>query len=355
MKLCLLGANGSVHVQKWIGALSQHNDIELHILTFKHGPKASNVNYHYLKEYTGTKLDYLLNIRKARKIVHSLKPDLVHAHYATSYGFMGAMLRAHPFIITGWGSDIFDSPKNLVLRNILRYSFKQADSITVLSEITRKEISKLTDKKINLVPFGVDINKFQPNNQKKNDGIIRIGTIRTLSEKYGVKYLLEAFAEIYKENKNIELHIVGDGDEKDFLKKLANNLGISEKTIFHGFVSQTNDFNKYISILTSFDIFVIPSIIDSETFGVAAVEASACEIPVIASNVGGLPEVVENNSTGLVVPPKNSHELANAIKKLTENKALLSSFGKNGREKVKKQYNWHNNVEQMIQLYKTLL
>lgn len=350
MKVVILGENVSVHIQKWIKAIACDPSIELHVITFDRGVKFESVTYHPLTKITGTKADYILNVYKVKSYIKKIKPDVVHAHYATSYGFMGAFSGFHPYIITGWGADIFDSPNNKWMKRMLEYSFKKADAITVLSKITLKEIGKLTDKPVQLIPFGVDIEKFAPQNKKLN-GSIRIGTIRTLAEKYGVEYLIRAFAIVSKKYPNVILDIVGDGPLRPFLTELTNELGITDKVVFHGYVNQNSDFERYIALLGNFDVFAILSILDSETFGVAAVEASACGIPVLATAVGGLPEVIDDEQTGLIVPPKNAEATAVALERLIADANLRAMLGKNGRTKVERLYNWKNNTQQMIDLY----
>lgn len=354
MKICLLANNASVHNQRWISALANRPGIDLHVVSFDTDIKFPNVTYHPLKRRTGNKTDYLLNITTLKKIVRKIKPDLLHAQYATSYGFMAARINFHPFVVTGWGADIFDSPQNPVMKRILKYTFAKADTITVLSQITLKEIKKLTAKNIELIPFGVDTEKFLPT-QNKNSNTIHIGTIRTLSEKYGVDYLIRAFALLTPKYNNLKLEIVGDGPQRDFLEKLASDLKISDKITFHGFVNQNTDFEKYLNLLHKMDIFSILSILDSESFGVAAVEAMACAIPVVASDVGGLPEVVGNNDAGLIVPARDTIATANAIEKLIANSELRKKIGTNARNKTLEIYNWQKNVDKMIETYKNLI
>lgn len=353
MKICIIGQNSSVHIQKWIKAISEFDDIELNVITFKRGALFEKVKYHYIYSYTGTKLDYVLNLFRVKRLIKKISPNIIHAHYATSYGLMAAFSGFHPFILTGWGADIFDSPKNFFMNLILKYTFKKADEITVLSKITQKEILSLSNKKAHLIPFGVNLNKFSKINRSHSE-IIRIGTIRTLEEKYGIEYLIRAFALIYDKNPNVYLDIIGDGPQREFLEQLVRSLNVSERVRFHGYINQNIDFEKYINLLQSFDIFTILSIIDSETFGVAAVEASACGIPIVATNVGGLPEVVDDGVSGIIVPPKNAEQVAFALEKLIADKGLRDKMGINGREKVEKQYDWQNNVNQMVSLYRKL-
>jgi L-malate glycosyltransferase len=350
MKLCIIGQNSSPHIQKWINAISEFKTIDIHVITFNDGIKYETVHYHYLKAYTNTKFDYILNLVNVKKIIRRIKPEIIHAHYATSYGLMAAFSGFHPFILTGWGADIFDSPKDYIMKLFLKYTFNKADEITVLSKIAQKEISKLTNKSAYLVPFGVDTTKFSKREDATQD-IVRIGTIRTLAEKYGIEYLLRAFAIINKKFPNVHLDIIGDGPQREFLEQLAASLNITQKITFHGYINQNSDFNRYIELLHSFDIFTILSIIDSETFGVAAVEASSCGISVIATNVGGLPEVIDDEVTGIIVPPKNAEKVAWALERLIVDEELRKKMGRNGRKKVENQYNWHNNVNKMIEIY----
>ena len=353
MKICILGENGSVHVQKWIGAIAQTEGIELHVISFNRGHQYDGVFYHDLKKITGSKLDFFLNLFHAKRLIRKIKPNLVHAHYATSYGLLGAFSGVHPFMITGWGADIFDSPKHVVMKRILRYSFAKADAITVLSKITQQEMVKLSSKKVSLIPFGVDLNKFtvRPTNQTKE---IRIGTIRTLSEKYGVEYLIRAFAQLRLKYDHIYLDIVGDGPLRASLTDLCKDLNVENFVTFHGYVNQNTDDEKYLKLLQGMDIFCILSVIDSETFGVAAVEASASGIPVVATRVGGLPEVIDDGSTGLLVAPRSAEETAIALEKLILDQALREKLGEQGRIKVENFYDWKKNVQQMVSIYREL-
>jgi glycosyltransferase involved in cell wall biosynthesis len=350
MKVCYLGDNGSVHNQKWIEALSKRNDMQLHVVTFDNGVKFQNVNYHYLKKVSGSKLDYLLNVKHLRKILSEINPDLLHAHYATSYGYMGTRTRFHPYVITGWGADIFDSVKNPVMRSVVRTALSSADALTVLSEIAFKKVQYLTGRSADLIPFGVNVNQFRPA-IRNEDGKFRIGTIRTLTEKYGVEYLIRAFAILYPKHSNIHLKIVGDGKLRDNLEQLCVNLNISDRVKFHGYVNQKAEPEKYYQILSGLDVFVIPSILDSETFGVAAVEASACGLPVIASDIGGLTEVVRHNETGIIVPPKDAEGIANAIGSLLIDPDRKVQMGRAGRERAVKLYNWDESVNKMMDVY----
>ena len=148
--------------------------------------------------------------------------------------------------------------------------------------------------------------------------------------------------------KKVKLLIYGKGELKNKLEDLTKELQIEDKVFFKGYISNEN----VPKVLNEMDIFVVPSI--NESFGVAAVEAMACELPVIVSNADGLKEVVENNKTGFVIETKNSKAIAEKIKLLINEKELRKKIGKEGRERVKELYDWEKNVEKMLDIYRKI-
>lgn len=298
-----------------------------------------------------SKLIYLKAISEVKKTINEFKPDIVHAHYASSYGFIGAVVNFHPYFISVWGSDVFRFPKYSYLHKFLfEFTISRADKIFSTSNVMKTEIEKYTEKKIFVVPFGIDTDRFKPLLVDKvfiDDSIV-IGTIKTLEIRYGIEFLIRAFAILKNKNlgEKIKLLICGKGTLSDELKNLTVQLGIDDDTLFTGYIKHS-DVQYYHNKL---DIYVAPSL--EESFGVAVLEASACCKPVVVSNVGGLPEVVENGITGFIVEPKNPNDLANAIEKLIVNPDLRNAMGRNGRAKVTKEYEWNNCVSDMLVHYR---
>jgi len=307
--------------------------------------------------YTGTnaepfstKTSFIKAKAKIKAIINSFKPDMIHAHYASSYGLLGALSGFYPLIISAWGSDVFSFPAKSPLHNyILRYNFKRADVILSTSHALALETKKYTAKSIGVTPFGIDTNTFRPMEVKNifSEGTIVIGTVKQLEVEYGISDLLRAFALVKKRNEGVSLKllIVGSGSLLNELKILAKELKIENDTVFTGFIPPA-EVPAYHNMI---DISVFPSL--QESFGVSVLEASACEKPVIVSNVGGLPEVVEDGVTGIIVPPADPDKLADAIEKLVRDEELRKTMGKKGREGVERLYNWQNNVKQMIAVY----
>ncbi|MFL0246908.1 glycosyltransferase [Candidatus Clostridium stratigraminis] len=359
MKICYLSDANSIHTKKWCDFFKRKG-YDVHVISLNSG-EIEGVSVHschieLAKVRNGSlysKLNYITYVSKIKKLIAEIKPDILHAHYATSYGLLGALSGFKPYIISVWGSDVYDFPNgNILKKEILRYNLSKADIILSTSKVMAAETKKYTNKSIEVTPFGVNINVFKPaeNKYKVKDKII-IGTVKTLEAKYGIEYLIRAFAIVNKKYKNLYLEIAGEGTQKEYLKNLCKELEIESYTKFLGFLSQ----DKVVDTLNRFDIAVFPSTLDSESFGVAAVEAQACGTPVIVSDVGGLPEATANGITSLVTKKKNVDELVNAMEKLISDTDLRIKMGENGRRFVIDNYNIEENFSKVDFIYKAII
>ena len=360
MKIIFLGEAASIHTIRWVNSLSEKG-IEVILVSLKGevdiiGKINDNVKVIYLP--FGTKIGYYLNIFALKRIISKEKPDLINVHYASGYGTLGRLSGFNKKLLNVWGSDIYDFPneskiKKIIIEKNLKNYTAIASTSYCMAEETKKYL-KNKSKKIFITPFGVDTEKFKNFNIKKKKNELVIGIVKTLTENYGIEYLIRAIKELENildiENyKKIKLLIYGKGELKNKLESLTKELQIEDKVIFKGYISN-EDIPK---VLNEMDIFVVPSI--NESFGVAAVEAMACEIPVIASSVGGLKEVIIDKETGYLVPKKDYKEIAKYLKKLILDKNLRIYLGKNGRKRVLENYDWNSNVNYMIKIYKEII
>ena len=360
MKICFLADARNVHTQKWVGFFV-NKGYDVHIITFlRYDIPGASV--HLIKRdvpvqisqsaRTYEKAGYFFYAKKIKALVRDISPDILHAHYATSYGLFGALSGFHPYVISTWGSDIFDFPKRSVFhRYLLKYSLNKADYVTATSRILTAETKKYlnSDTPLYTIPFGVDLYRFKPAKQQREKDYVVAGIVKNLEPVYGYKTLIKAFSIAVRSRPNMKLLIIGKGSLEDKLKKQCKKLKIDKNVQFVGYVD-----NKQVpEYLNKMDIFILPSV--QETFGVSAVEAAACGLPVIASDVCGLPEVVINNKTGLLVKTGDPETLAEAIIQLADNRELTRKMGRAGRDFVKKEYEWNNNAEKMDDLYKSII
>lgn len=354
MKLLILSAAESVHTKRWCAALVEKG-IQLSLFCFDQilskdfynslGVKVYSCGIKHLGQYSKSK--YILSLRYLKKVISQESPDIVHAHYASSYGFLGALCGFHPFIISVWGSDVYDFPnQSWLFKRMLKYSLSKADRVLSTSHVMAKETKKYTDKLIDITPFGVDINLFKPLNVTKKDKFI-VGNVKTLAPKYGIDILIRAFNVILRSNPNQKmiLRIIGDGPCRKQYENLVQDLGITENVEFLGKVPNS----ELPSYYNSFSVSV--SVSNSESFGVVAVEAMACCCPVVTSDADGFTEVVENGITGYIVPKRDVLATAEAIQKFIDDPSLKETMGNAGRMRVKKLYDWNKNVDTMVNIY----
>jgi len=348
MKIALFAPSTSTHTQKWALGLKKHG-LDVCVITFaNHYSKenAEKVETYALPQYLPGKLSYLTTVFALRSLLSQIKPEIVHAHYASSYGFVAGLARIQPLYLSVWGSDIYQFPKKPLNKRILSFSLASATYICSTSQAMLQETEKYTDKSIELIPFGVDTDYFTPDPLQKSSGEFHIGIAKSLKDIYGFPKLIEAFAKLVNEEDCVHLVIIGDGPEKERYQKMVEKLGIVDKVTFAGFVPQ----EELPQLLTQLDLFVLPS--ESESFGVSALEAEACGVPVIVNNVGGLPEVVKHGVTGMIMPNNSPEEIYKAMKTLLNDDYNRHQMEGNAVQFVRDHYQWNDCVQKMIDLYK---
>lgn len=361
MRICYLAPASSIHTVRWVNAMVERGHEVSLISLHKANQDRIDSRVKLFELPIGSPLGYYLNSFSVRKIVQKIKPDIVNCHFASGYGTLSRFLDFTPTLLSVWGSDIFDFPyKNKLNRRIIEKNLQAATQIASTSMVMKREVEKLINPalQVEVTPFGIDLNKFKSINNGNNREKLTIGVVKFLEKKYGIEYIFMAVHELInmlqKNNKKdmakkIRILIVGDGSQLKDLKNLSIELGLSGITTFTGRIPHS----KVPEFLNKLDIYCAPSI--SESFGVSVIEASACQLPVVVSNAGGLPEVVEDGKTGYIVESKNYLEIAKKLYDLVTDEEKRIVFGKRGRERVKRLYDWNKNVDKMEEVYKQLI
>ncbi len=343
MKICFIGPASSAHIKKW-AAWFMNRGHDIHVISFLPG-EIEGVTVHCVDAKVNPKgsdlgkTRYLLYARKIRKLIKRIKPDIINAHYASSYGLVTALSGVKNYILSVWGSDIYGFPRKSPLHKaLLKYSLKKATWLFSTSRAMAEEASKYTGKEFAITPFGVDIDLFNPDKRLRSDQKeFIVGTVKSLSDTYGIRHILEAVAEIKSEGTiPIKLRIAGKGPQEEEYRQLAHNLGVDDITAWLGFISQEEAAGEWANM----DVGVIPSI--NESFGVAAIEAQACGIPVIVSDVPGLMEATVPQISSIVVPKKDSRSIALAIRELYEDQEKRQKMGQAGVDFVRSTYELNN-------------
>ena len=357
MRICFVGPASNYHIVKWCTWFSNHGH-DVHVISFSEG-NIPNTTVHVIdagvtaRSSDTAKIRYLFSGKQIKRIIDEIKPDIVNAHYATSYGTALALSGVKNYVLSVWGSDVYDFPKKSFLHKVLvQYSLKKATYLFSTSKAMAEEAGKYTDKRFEITPFGVDTGLFNPNKRTRNekDGDFIVGTVKGLSDKYGISYLLRAIAEIKKQGViPIKLRIAGKGPQKKEYKKLATELGIDDITTWLGFISQEEAAKEWANM----DIAIIPSILES--FGVSAVEAQSCGIPVIISDIPGLMEATKPGETSVVVKRKDAHAIVVAINELYQDNNKRVTMEKKAVDFVKDTYELNrcfNKIENLFEAYK---
>ena len=351
LRLMILSDAASAHTVRWVQALAGRGH-EILIFTLMPPPaevyeNLTNVSVVWpgigadiarSSEGTLRKLEYLRALPLLRAQIRGWKPDLVHAHYASSYGLLATLARARPRIVSVWGMDVFSFPRRSGLhRRLMQWVLRSADAVLSTSHVMRERVHELVDRSVDVTPFGVDTRRFCPPTVLRPPGCLFAGTVKALEEKYGIDYLLRAFAIVLNKGMHpfgYRLLIVGGGSCRDQLERLAIDLGIADKVQFAGTCAYADAHHWHQAL----DVAVYPSIDPSESFGVAAVESQSCGVPVVVSRIGGLPEVIVENKTGKLVSPRDVDALAAAMLEILDNPALRRAMGESGRRHVVESY-----------------
>jgi glycosyltransferase involved in cell wall biosynthesis len=349
VRILYLGSGRSIHVIRWVRAIAARGH-EVYLATQDELrepiPECAGVE----RLPKSGALGYLFNVRSLRRLAARLRPDVIHAHYATGYGLLARLAGGSaPVVLTVYGTDVLNFPHNGPLhRALLVGNLRRARIITSASRAMADAVRELLPgANVVVVPFGVDTTKFRPISEASSQDALVVGTVKGLDLVYGVDVLLRAFSLLPRHvGQPVKLVIGGCGPAMRDLCALSDELGISGDVTFLGDVPH----EEVPRVLTRFAVYAALS--RSESFGVAVVEASACGVPVVATRVGGLAEVVREGVTGLLVPAEDPGAASEAIGRLLADPRQRVSMGLAGRDFVRKTYEWDLCVDAMLDAYR---
>ncbi len=273
-------------------------------------------------------------------------------------------ITAHLMDITTHGTDegplenIKDFESNFFFRQMILFSLKSSKKIIAVSADLSSKITQMgiNPKKILVLRNAVDINRFKPNNGtkmrnkygfKENETLLLF--IGHLEPFKGIFELLDAFYEISKKNQNVKIIIIGEGHAEKKIKETVAKYNLSDYITFTGKISPETIQNFYQMA----DIFVLPSY--TEGLPLVVIEAMACGLPVVASCVGGIPEIVKNNINGFLVPPRNKEKLTQKLEFLINDEKLRKKFGEKSLEAIDDEFNIDKKINKFIKLYTSLI
>lgn len=301
---------------------------------------------------------------KSHKLIKSFKPDIIHSFSATPEGYVGTLLSKKykiPNICTLIGSDIEISPKFKPFS--YKLTRKMIEKSKALISVSKSLIQSTLNigtpsRKIDLIYMGVDTARF---NYFESDRIalreelhipeteIVLLFIGNLLKDKGVNDLIKAFSKLCKQNLKTHLIYIGDGPYKSDLQDKISEYKIGTKVHLIG-KKPHSEIHRWLNVS---DIFILPSY--HEGVPNVLLEAASCSRAIIATNVGGISEIIEDGKSGILINKGSVPELISALNHLISNPATIKSIGQEARTIVEKNFSWFENAERTIDIYRDII
>ena len=350
MRILFLSDAKSIHTQRFAEHFREVGH-EVHVASFRNY-NIPGVALHILPTYGFGKIGYLFCLQRLRMLARNIKPDIVHAHHLTSYGFLASMARLKPLVVTAWGSDLLIAPReSRILRWATSKSLVAADVVTIVGEHMNAPAIELGAQasKIHVIPFGVDVEVFYPRRNPSSIPMkLNIISTRKFAPIYDIPTLLDALGLLKKRGLNFTATLVGDGPLRNDFEKRVEKLGLVSEVNFPGHVEH----NVLARLLAEANIFVSSSISDGNNISLN--EAMACGCFPIASDIPANRKWIENGINGLLYPVGDSVALANCLENILRNPAMMITPFSLNRHIAETRGNWRVCVKKMESIYQSL-
>ena len=337
MRLVFFGDGKSVHIVRWLSFFKSRGH-EVHLLS-EQPAKEDGIVWHNLTgilNVSGFKgLRLLKRIRRIKRLVAEIKPDLIHAHYLFPYGLWAGVSGLRPLVLSVWGSDVYIDAKNPVRRMLVRPVLSRADLVTADSEdLCRAAVNiGAPPEKTEYFPWGVDTKMFMPgrkNIARKQLGIDRgpvIISTRNLEKLYNIDEVISAMPEIIRHFPEAKLMILGAGSMEEKLKNMVKEKGLSGAVVFAG----QKQFHQMPDYFSAADLFI--SIPSSDATSMSLLEAMSSGLAIIASDLPSNREWIKNGWNGRIVPA-DPKKLSSAVIETFSSPENMALYGKRSREKA---------------------
>lgn len=341
----------SIHTRRWA---EHYRDagVDVHIASFR-DYALPGITVHRLPTGGLGRLGYFLAVPVLRNLARTLLPDVVHAQYVTSYGFLTALAGLHPMVLTAWGTDVLISPReSRLMRGLATYAVRRADALTTVAEHMNAAMVALGARAeaVQAMPFGVDTQRFVPPPQPRLEGArLRLICTRNFGPIYDVGTLIEALGRLASGGVRFDVDLVGAGPLRDSIEKQVDALGLRQDVSFHGHV----DHPTLAALLARAHLFVTPALSDGNN--VSLNEAMACSSFPIATNIPANAQWIEDGINGLLYPPGDPEALAAALSRAAADKAWRDRAGRMNRQIVEQRADWRICVARMDALYERLI
>ena len=294
---------------------------------------------------------------KCIHICRQWKPDIIHAHWPFPHAYIAlgaAKLFKIPLVLNFHGAELLLIRKKKWVKPLLKFAIKQAQAVFANSSFTAGKIKALRNVDVEWSPYGTTLEKgVRSVKPHPVNGKFKILFVGRHIERKGICYLIKASK--YLPRDLFEIRIVGVGDLTEQLHAIANEVKQSSpgsaEIIFTGKLSPEALANEYKTA----NVFTLPAIVDSkgdtEGLGVVLIEAMELGLPVVASNVGGIPDVVVDGVSGILVPEKDPKALADAYKRLAESSEFTEKILAGAQQRIDECFSWDKIIERQVAVY----
>lgn len=287
-------------------------------------------------------------MRAIRRLTSRRQYDVIHVHWPLPLALLGwAAQRGGrpPIVTTFYGAEL-----RLGFRRFLAWAARRAARVIAISSYTAAALREITNVPIEVIPYAASLPPARPKADADREHVPTVLFVGRLVERKGVTHLVEAVAQLA--DRRARLVIVGDGPERPRLEARARELGIADRVEFRGRISDADLRTAYQRA----GVFVLPAVLDSrgdtEGLGVVLLEAMNYGVPVIASNIGGIVDIVVDQETGMLVPPADAAALASALDSVLRDPARSRRLGEAGRRRLAEQFSWDAILAKMESVYR---
>ena len=306
-----------------------------------------------------TPLNFLKRRKDIRAIIAEEKPDVIHAGWIQTSGFLAALSGFHPYLMMPWGSDIIHFSKDCVRNRIATMiAVKNADMISVDCEYEKKILVddlKYPADRVVVMPWDTDLAVFNADNKEPGlkaklglEGKKVMLMMRIFRPEYGIEDFLKALPKVKARNPDARALILGYGPLEGELKKLASDLGVMDYIVWTGYVPQ-REVVKYINIS---DIYVSTSLRDGSSSSL--LECMACGLSTVVSDIPGNTEWIDDGVNGMVVKRSNPGSIADGLNRLLKDDSLRKAMSANNIKKIREKADFSKNVKKLDWMYETL-
>jgi glycosyltransferase involved in cell wall biosynthesis len=297
-------------------------------------------------------------MRRAWQLGRRERYDIVHVHWPMPMALVAWAARRPrrmPMVTTFYGIELRWVQSRLpFLRWLIRWAARESAQAVAISTYTARELRKFTDVPIEVIPYTAELAPAPPSSMRTPGRDRSILFVGRLIERKGVAHLIRALGAVRKVV-SARLVVIGDGPERPRLERLARERGLAEYVEFRGRVTEAALRDAYADA----DVFALPSVLDArqdtEGLGVVLLEAMNYSVPVVASEIGGITDIVQHDRTGILVRPGDDDALADALTRVLSSEALSRRLGESGRQLLRETFNWDRIVDRWEAVYTAAL